>query len=517
MLIKPFTHAVMFSLALITLTGCSLPMNQSNKQPPIQIHAEHWLNGSNVDTQMSQGLTAYLALDDAFSSIASRLHLINKAQHNIDLQYYIWENDSIGHLMLAELLKAADRGVKVRLLIDDQNGTKLDATLKQLAAHPNFEIKLFNPYKFRKLRVIDYAFRLKHINHRMHNKLIIADGAIAVTGGRNISREYFDASDNFQFTDMDILFYGTAVQHANDVFHEFWNDNLSYSVPQLLGNGNQEQLSKLRQYYELTALQKDQLKKRIELAEKQINKHLKDRPINWAKAHFIADSPNKIRGAATHNQLIYSQMLNIMGEPKQHLELVSAYFVPTRKGTDYLVNLSKNDVRIRILTNSFLANDVAVVHAFYQKYRHDLLQNGIKLYEFKPYIERNKRTWYEVVTGNVIPAKGKNTSSLHAKFFDIDGMVFIGSFNFDPRSANLNSEVGLVVESDVLQKYISKSLDQYLPQIAYELKLNKQGEIIWFDQHKDGSIVEYKHDPETTKFQRFAMQAVSYLPIEWMM
>ena len=517
MLIKPFTHAVMFSLALITLTGCSLPMNQSNKQPPIQIHAEHWLNGSNVDTQMSQGLTAYLALDDAFSSIASRLHLINKAKYNIDLQYYIWEDDSIGHLMLAELLKAADRGVKVRLLIDDQNGTKLDATLKQLAAHPNFEIKLFNPYKFRKLRVIDYAFRLKHINHRMHNKLIIADGAIAVTGGRNISREYFDASDNFQFTDMDILFYGTAVQHANDVFHEFWNDNLSYSVPQLLGDGNQEQLSKLRQYYELTALQKDQLKKRIELAEKQINKHLKDRPINWAKAHFIADSPNKIRGEATHDQLIYSQMLNIMGEPKQHLELVSAYFVPTRKGTDYLVNLSKNDVRIRILTNSFLANDIAVVHAFYQKYRHDLLQNGIKLYEFKPYIERNKRTWYEVVTGNVIPAKGKNTSSLHAKFFDIDGIVFIGSFNFDPRSANLNSEVGLVVESDVLQKYISKSLDQYLPQIAYELKLNKQGEIIWLDQHKDGSIVEYKHDPETTKFQRFAMQAVSYLPIEWMM
>lgn len=517
MLIKPFTHAVMFSLALITLTGCSLPMNQSNKQPPIQIHAEHWLNGSNVDMQMSQGLTAYLALDDAFISIASRLHLINKAQHNIDLQYYIWEDDSIGHLMLAELLKAADRGVKVRLLIDDQNGTKLDATLKQLAAHPNFEIKLFNPYKFRTLRVIDYAFRLKHINQRMHNKLIIADGAIAVTGGRNISREYFDASDNFQFTDMDILFYGTAVQHANDVFHEFWNDNLSYSVPQLLGNGNQEQLAKLRQYYELTALQKDQLKKRIELAEKQINKHLKDRPINWAKAHFIADSPNKIRGEATNDQLIYSQMLNIMGEPKQHLELVSAYFVPTRKGTDYLVNLSKNDVRIRILTNSFLANDVAVVHAFYQKYRHDLLQNGIKLYEFKPYIERTKRTWYEVVTGNVIPAKGKNTSSLHAKFFDIDGMVFIGSFNFDPRSANLNSEVGLVVESDVLQKYISRSLDQYLPQIAYELKLNKQGEIIWLDQHKDGSIVEYKHDPETTKFQRFAMQAVSYLPIEWMM
>lgn len=270
MQIRHPTQAVLLSLAVITLTGCNLPMNQSKKQASIAVHAQHWLNGSNVDTQISQGLTAYVSLDDAFMSIASRLYLISQAQHNLDLQYYIWEDDSIGHLMLAELLKAADRGVKVRLLIDDQNGTKLDATLKQLANHPNFEIKLFNPYKFRKLRVIDYVFRLKSVNHRMHNKLIVADGAIAVTGGRNISREYFEASENFQFTDMDILFYGTAVQHANTVFDDFWNDDLSYSATQLLGEGSAEQLSKLRQHYELTALQQDQLRKRIELAAKKL-------------------------------------------------------------------------------------------------------------------------------------------------------------------------------------------------------------------------------------------------------
>lgn len=492
-------------------------MNKSKKPLPIQVHAKHWLNGSNVDAQIAQGLTAYLALDDAFISIASRLHLINKAQYNLDLQYYIWKNDSIGHLMLAELLKAADRGIKVRLLIDDQNGTQLDATLKQLLQHPNFDIKLFNPYKFRHLRVIDYIFRFKKINHRMHNKLIIADGAIAVTGGRNISREYFDASEDFQFTDMDILFYGTAVKHANEVFHDFWHDDLSYPASQCFGEGTKEQFNKLHKYYELTTLQKDSLKKRIELAEKQVNEHLKGRPINWAKAHFVADSPNKIRDEAMGNQLIYHQMLNIMGEPKQHLELVSAYFVPTRKGTDYLVNLAQTGVKIRVLTNSFLANDVPLVHAFYKKYRHDLLKSGIKLYEFKPYIERNKRTWYEVVTGNVIPAKSKNASSLHAKFFDIDGMVFIGSFNFDPRSANLNSEVGLVVESSVLQNHISQSLDQHLPQIAYELKLNSQAKIIWLDHHKQGSIIEYQHDPNMTKFQRFTMKVMFYLPIEWIM
>ena len=172
---------------------------------------------------------------------------------------------------------------------------------------------------------------------------------------------------------------------------------------------------------------------------------------------------------------------------------------------------------MRVLTNSFAANDVAVVHAFYQKYRYDLLKNGVQLYEFKPYIARKKRTWYEVMTGNVIPAKGKSASSLHAKFFDIDGIVFIGSFNFDPRSANLNTEVGLVVESNKLQDGISKTLDQYLPQVAYQLKLNANNEIIWLDQQPDGSIREYKTDPDTTRFQRFSIKTVSYLPIEWMM
>jgi len=160
---------------------------------------------------------------------------------------------------------------------------------------------------------------------------------------------------------------------------------------------------------------------------------------------------------------------------------------------------------------------VALVHAFYQKYRIDLLKNGVKLYEFKPYIERKRRTWYEVVTGNVIPKKGKNKSSLHAKFIDIDDKVFIGSFNLDPRSFNINTEVGLVVQSDPLQEQISNLLDRTLPTVAYELKLNEKGKVIWLDHQADGRTIEYKVDPETTKFQRFMMHSVSYLPLEWLM
>ncbi len=506
---------------IILLTGCSLPMNEAQKQAQasadLKENSAYWLHGKNFNTQLEQNLTAYLALDDAFLSIASRLHIINKAKHSIDLQYYIWENDSIGQLLLSELLKAADRGVKVRLLIDDQNGIQLDSTLKQLAQHPNFEIKLFNPYKFRKLRAIDYLFRFKNVNHRMHNKLIIGDGVIAVTGGRNISREYFDASDQFQFTDLDIMFYGPSVLQANQVFSTFWNDDLSYSVKQLLGAGSAEALKELRDKYELDDLRKTQQEQKVYNAEKVIRDTLKSSAIHWAKAHFLADSPNKIRANAAEQELIHTQIFKIMGQPKQHMDLVSAYFVPQKKGLKYLQSIQSQNVTTRVLTNSYLANDVPVVHAFYQKYRKDLLQSGVQLYEFKPYIERTKRTWYEVATGNVIPAKNKNASRLHAKFFDIDGMVFIGSFNFDPRSAYLNTEVGLVVESQDLENEISQTLNEYLPVIAYELKLDEKGNLIWLDHKFDGSTVIHKTEPETTKFQRFAFKAVSYLPIEWMM
>ena len=501
------------------LTGCSLPPNASTPDSPIQPHDKAWFSATTEQkNNKQQGLTAYLALDDAFMSIAARLHLIRTAQHNLDLQYYIWKNDTIGQLMLSELLKAADRGVKIRLMIDDQNGTELDDILKALVQHPNVQIKLFNPYKYRHFRAIDYAFRLKQVNHRMHNKLIIADGAAAVTGGRNISREYFDASENFQFTDMDIFFAGPATIQANHTFQQFWNDELSYSVQQLLGGTQEKSLAQIRQQFsQLNRTNSDQALNKIREAQQQIALNLKNHPIRWAKAKFLADLPQKIRGQARDDQLIYRQMFQHMGQPRHQMDLVSAYFVPSTQGTTYLNQFAQKKIQVRVLTNSFMANDVALVHGFYQQYRYDLLKHGIKLYEFKPYIQRDQRTWYEALTGNVIPAKGKNASSLHAKFFTVDDHVFIGSFNFDPRSVHLNTEVGLLVESSELQRYISSSLDLYLPRIAYELQLNAEGKIMWIEHLPHNQRVIHTHDPETTKFQRFAMHAVSYLPIEWMM
>ncbi len=514
---KKFKILPILSLVM-ALTGCSLPMNDSKQEQQVTMHVDHWIN-NDPDSQkkIAQGLTAYLAMSDAYQSIASRIHLIRRAKYTLDLQYYIWADDFIGNLMLEELLAAADRGVKVRLLIDDQNGIKIDRQLSALITHPNISIKLYNPYKFRHFRVMDYLIRANRINHRMHNKLVIADGAIAVTGGRNISSEYFDASQSFQFTDMDILFLGNAVHHANQVFQEFWNFELSYPVEKFIEKGSKQDLLDLRQAFVQLGQKNHPTDKKVNLEQKELANELNQNKVNWAFAEFLADPPKKTLGKAQDNELIYHQIRNYMGDPKQEMDLIAAYFVPTKDGTDFINQFPKQNVKVRVLTNSFVANDVALVHAFYQKYRMDLLKNGVELYEFKPYIERKRRTWYEVVTGNVIPKKGKNKSSLHAKFIDIDDKVFIGSFNLDPRSFNLNTEVGLVVTSDPLQEQISGLLDQTLHTVAYELKLNNQGEIIWLDHRPDGKTIEYKTDPETTRFQRLMMYSVSYLPIEWMM
>ena len=352
----------------------------------------------------------------------------------------------------------------------------------------------------------------------MHNKLIIADGAVAVTGGRNISSEYFDASQEFQFADMDIFFGGKSVIDANKTFLNFWNDELSYPIETLYQSKTKSPLNEIRKTYsESSNFKEHQTEQRIKQAEKLIQERLTQHPVRWAKAHFLADTPNKIRRNELEENLLFNQIMNVMGQPKNHMELVSAYFVPTQDGTDYLNGLVQNNIKVRVVTNSLVANDVALVHAFYQKYRKSLLKNGVKLYEYKPFIEREDRTWYEIMTGNVIPAKGKNSSSLHAKFFDIDGMVFIGSFNFDPRSVRLNSEVGLVVESDELQNEISTLLNTHLKETAYELSLNDKGEILWTDYKRDGSTQTHQHDPESTAFQRTILKLISYLPIEWMM
>ncbi|AOA58411.1 phospholipase D family protein [Acinetobacter larvae] len=480
---------------------------------------DHEFYSEDILAKIKQQQSGYLAMDDAFLSIAARIFIIRQAKYCLDLQYYIWSNDYIGNLIFHELLQAADRGVHIRILIDDQNGRQLDAHFQALKQHPKFEIKLYNPYKFRVFRFIDYIYRAAKINRRMHNKLIIADGSIAVTGGRNISSEYFEASESFQFTDMDILFLGAAVEQANQVFIDFWQHKLSMPVENLIKIPSlADILAKFRIGLKIYDEQQVQIDKKIEKNRKYIEETLfQQHKLKWVKAHFLADSPEKTLANAYGDQLIVHQIRQYMGVPKHRFAVVSAYFVPTLYGAHYLAQLAQHQIQTRVLTNSLLANDVVLVHAYYQKYRKQLLQSGVKLYEFKPYILRKRRSWYEVVTGNVIPAKGKNKSSLHAKFLSVDDKAFIGSFNFDPRSAHLNTEVGLFIESKDLSLHMQGILDASLTKVAYALVLDDKENIIWRDDQGNGQVVEYKHDPQSSRFERLMMYSIAYLPLEWLM
>ena len=476
-----------------------------------------WQDTQESIDNRAQKLTAYTALDDAFISIAARIYLIRHASQSLHLQYYIWNKDDIGMMILHELLQAADRGVHIQLLIDDQNGNQLDEMLAALAQHDYISIRLFNPYRFRRFRFLDYIFRFKRINHRMHNKLILADQDFAVTGGRNISGEYFDASSKFQFTDMDIFFHGDAIAQADEIFQSFWQSVHATTIEKILPPSEPEALLKLRAYFAELQQQEKPSDDKLALAQQHFASLLQNYQIDWAESQCIADRPEKIDNNQDTNNLLYAKMLAITGSPSQKLDLISAYFIPSKTGAQFLANTAAQGIKTRILTNSFAANDVVIVHAFYRRYRKQLLQNGVALYEFKPEIARHKKTWFEMVTGRMIPSKGRSRSSLHAKLFVVDEQVFIGSFNFDPRSAHLNTEVGLVVHATQLQAFIDRALQQYLPLVAYQLSLDAKGDIVWTEQLPNGQSKTYYTDPGSTFLQRMIMRLLSLLPIEWML
>jgi len=473
------------------------------------------------------GLTGYHVLYDPLEALAARLRLIDRAEKTLDLQYYIWDNDKIGALALHSILKAADRGVKVRILMDDNNSKKMEGIYLALSQHPNIEVKLFNPYRFRKYRAMDMLLDLKRINRRMHNKSFIADNQIALIGGRNMSNQYYNASDNYQFSDVDVMLVGQAVDEIIHSFDEYWNHDYAYSVQHIV-HPEQHRLSynSLRQQLDahaqdITVQNYLDLAKRSNAFEQWLNQRLQ---FDWVKAEVVKDSPEKIKSRARKEDYLNFQLINHLDTPAHSVDIISAYFVPAETGTESLINLKRQGVRVRVLTNSYAANDVGVVHAFYAKRRKELLENGIELYEFLPQSKPNGK---RKVKKNHLSALADDTpnsqssgfgdssdASLHAKMMAFDNQqAFIGSFNFDPRSANLNTEIGVILDSPTLATQVSKDLDSAIMNIAYRVRLNERGNIIWEEKTPTG-IKVYTQEPNISPVKRFGLKMLSYLPLD---
>ncbi|WP_227591824.1 MULTISPECIES: phospholipase D family protein [unclassified Acinetobacter] len=528
----PFIHnhtkAVLLSCSLVlTLSACStLPKQQT--QP-----VEYAFNTPTDDTSLAKivlplreqnpNLTGYHVLYDPLEALAARIELINKAEKSLDLQYYIWDNDKIGALALHAMIKAADRGVKIRLLVDDNNAKKMEGIYMALDQHTNIDVKLYNPYRFRHFRPVDMVLDLKRINRRMHNKSFIADNQIALIGGRNMSNQYYNVSDNYQFSDVDVMLVGAASDEIIHSFDEYWNDDYAFPVRQLVNprhyslrfDSLKQQLDDYNQ--EATVVNYLDLANRSHAFDDWLNNKIQ---FDWVKAEVVKDSPSKIKSKAKKEEHLNFQLLNRLDKPEQSVDIVSAYFVPEKKGAERLKNLRADGVKVRVLTNSFQANDVPLVHAFYSKYRQDLLEHDVQLYEFlsRPDAENLNTNTKELAEKSKVSLKGLSRSSLHAKLMAIDEkQVFIGSFNFDPRSAYLNTEIGVLLNSPRLAKAVHYTMDENLSKYAYKLVLNADQQINWKIKLSNGQTRIYPREPKIKWWQKAGVKFISWLPLEGFM
>ena len=518
--------AIYCSIA-ITVTGCNtLPKHKIESIPEtaLQVDTAQTTLAQIIQPLQEQhpDLTGYLVLFEPLEALATRLSLIDKAEKRLDLQYYIWDNDKVGSLALHALIRAADRGVKIRLLIDDNNAKSTEGIFLALAQHPNIEVKLFNPYRFRKYRALDMILDLKRINRRMHNKSFIADHQVALIGGRNMTNQYYNVSDNYQFSDVDVMLVGTAVKDISHSFDEYWSHEYAYKVQEVVKQSahhlSYESLKRqLDEHYERVTVQNYlDLTSNSQAIDSLMSRDIQ---LDWVKAEVVKDSPDKIKSKAKKKEHLNFQLIQHLEQPEKNVDLISAYFVPEKKGAKMLTDLAKDGVKVRVLTNSFKANDVAVVHAFYGKYRQNLLEHGVQLYEFLPALNKNDldKNTEDLAKKAKVSIKGLSRSSLHAKLMALDEkQVFIGSFNFDPRSAYLNTEIGVLLNSPPLAQAVHTTMDENLSKYAYKLVLDANKKITWQRQTPQGPVI-YTKEPRMKWWQRAGIKMLSWLPIEGFM
>ncbi|WP_369742797.1 phospholipase D family protein [Pseudidiomarina sp. PP-1MA] len=443
--------------------------------------------------------SAVVMLADAEQALATRLLLTAQADVSLDLQYYIWRNDSSGQQLLEAIYAAAERGVRVRLLMDDLHSRDADVWFAYLNQHPNIQVRLFNPFIPRFSRALGFMFDFSRANRRMHNKSFTVDNLATIVGGRNIGNDYFDRTDGFYFADLDVLAMGPVVNAVSDDFDEYWNSDSAYPYELLHSPANNpRQGPPNNDLADLVTPQQVSLDKLIQAKRWQ-----------WANVAMISDSPNKGLGTAAPEELITDALARAIGSPERQLLLVSPYFVPTAAGVDALATIAAQGVEVKVLTNAFATTDVAIVHSGYAKRRRALLEAGIQLFEMRP----NNGSSDPTKTG----AFSSSASSLHAKTFAVDQYrIFVGSFNFDPRSARLNTELGFIIDNQHLATQLAETFTNNVPYSSYQVLLDEDGHMYWLERRPEGTI-RHDQEPQTSWFQRFASGFFGLLPIDWLL
>jgi putative cardiolipin synthase len=439
------------------------------------------------------------------------------AERSLDVQYYVWQDDLTGRLLVAALMRAADHGVRVRLLLDDLDARTRHDLFMVVDLHPNLEVRIFNPFysRYGTLgKAMEFLVRGTRLNHRMHNKAWIADNRIAIIGGRNVGDEYFGASRQSNFSDTDLVLAGPVVEQVSREFDEYWNSPdaipvSAFDVRKPTPADLQELQRELREFeqhaeessYVLALRDPD---KRQELIAGM------PPPIEVRDIRVLVDDPSKV--GTSERGLRASQVLDglstVMGEAQSELLIVSPYFVPGKQGAETLSATAQRGVRVEVLTNSLAATDVVAVHVGYARYRRELLKAGVELHEMK-------RSTGEAAANKHVSVLGSKRASLHTKAMIVDSRwSFVGSMNIDPRSANLNTEMGVLVDSPDLAAQLRAQFEAITsPELSYRVVMDPKHGLTWHDR-KDGEQRMLEREPDASVSRRIGATLLRALPME---
>ena len=453
-------------------------------------------------------LSGFSLLSQGREAFITRLALADLAERSLDMQYYIWDGDTTGRIILDHVMKAADRGVRVRLLVDDPYYKASDSVIAALDAHPNVEIRLFNPLTNRSWSALDFITDFGRVNRRMHNKLMVADNAAAIVGGRNIGDIYYGVNTTHNYRDLDVLAVGPVVRDLSGVFDRYWNGASSVPIGAIVerayGAADLDAI-RVRLDKEIAAadypypIDQDL----DELAAR--GAELRDNLV-WAHGRIIADDPESVARGEDSDDVVEFIRWRV-AQLKEELLIESPYFVLPAGAQATVKALHERNVRVRVLTNSLASNDVLPAHSGYAKTRKPLLENGMELYELRPDTDAFRPGWSLL--------SGRSRAALHTKAMAFDReAVFIGSFNLDPRSAWINTEAGLYIESpELAERLVAYMATGVVPANSYRVLLDPNGEVVW-ETVTDGQTVRYRDEPDTGFRRRFVTDLLKILPIE---
>ena len=516
---RPKVTFIVTILVLFLMVGCaSLPTD-------FERHESHAFMDTD-NTRFAKAIqkrkldhpdqSGFFLLINGLDAFVARALLAQVAQRSIDTQYYMIHNDLVGSLFIDQLFKAADRGVRVRLLLDDIDQGGKDFGAAVFDSHPNIEVRIFNPFGRNTGRTIQFVTGFGKQTRRGHNKSFTVDNQATILGGRNIGDEYFEADPEFAFLDLDVLGVGPVARGVSASFDEYWNSELSYPISVLVDPlpTPQEIDQRIREFSGFIEKQSDTAYMQS-LRDSDLANHLRQERLtyHWASSQVLADDPQKLTHDTDETQYhLSAQLKPYLEDIEKELVIFSPYFVPGKTGVAFFKTLREKDVRVKILTNALSSTDVSLVHAGYSKYRKDLLRMGVELYELNKNLTKKERK------GKDAGGIGRSKASLHAKSFVFDReKVFVGSFNLDAQSRIQNTEIGVIFNSQEIANHMAENFDRNINKAAFRLELqtdaNGYEQILWHGL-VDGEQKVLEVDPYTGFWQRFGIGLMRILPIE---